>query len=180
MNQSLVGHRLSAAPRSREWGGARGGWRARTHGFTLIELIMVIVMLGVLAVFAAPRMFNRNDFEARGFHDQTLGVLRFAQKTAIAQRRSVCVAFTPNSLTLTIANAEGIAACTVALNGPTGLATLTAPPNVSYVLPVPGAFRFDGLGQPLTGISTAAPRTINVVNATRTINVEAATGYVHD
>lgn len=140
---------------------------------------MVIVMLGVLAVFAAPRAFNRNDFEARGFHDQTLGVLRFAQKTAIAQRRSVCVAFTANSLTLTIANAEAIAACTVALNGPTGLATLTAPPNVTYTA-APVAFRFDGLGQPLTGVSTAAPRTINVVNATGTINVEAATGYVHD
>ncbi len=185
MNQSLVGHRLSAAPRSREWGGARGGWRARTHGFTLIELIMVIVMLGVLAVFAAPRMFNRNDFEARGFHDQTLGVLRFAQKTAIAQRRSVCVAFTPNSLTLTIANAEGIAACANPLIGPTGppvppnVATLTAPANVTYV-GTPVAFRFDGLGQPLTGASTPAPRTINVVNATRTISVEADTGYVHD
>jgi MSHA pilin protein MshC len=148
-------------------------------GFTLIELIMVMVMLGVLAVFAAPRVFNRNDFEARGFHDQTLGVLRFAQKTAIAQRRSVCVAFTTNSVTLTIANAEAIAACASPLNGPTGLATLTAPANVTYTT-TPVAFRFDGLGQPLTGVSTAAPRTINVVNATGTISVEAATGYVHD
>lgn len=60
------------------------------------------------------------------------------------------------------------------------LALARLPPNVSYVLPVPGAFRFDGLGQPLTGASTPAPRTINVVNATRTINVEADTGYVHD
>lgn len=146
---------------------------------------MVMVMLGVLAVFAAPRAFNRNDFEARGFHDQTLGVLRFAQKTAIAQRRSVCVAFTNNSLTLTIANAEGIAVCANSLNGPNGppvppnVATLTAPANVTYTA-APAAFRFDGLGQPLTGVSTAAPRTINVVNAPGTINVEAATGYVHD
>lgn len=180
MNRSLVGHRLPTAPPRREWGSARGGQRARAKGFTLIELVMVMVMLGVLAVFAAPRMFNRNDFEARGFHDQTLGVLRFAQKTAIAQRRAVCVAFTANSVTLAIANAEAKTTCDDPLNGPTGLATLTAPPNVSYVLPVPGAFRFDGLGQPLTGASTPAPRTINVVNATRTINVEADTGYVHD
>jgi MSHA pilin protein MshC len=170
---------MPTAPRYREWGGARGGRRVSAKGFTLIELIMVMVMLGVLAVFAAPRVFNRNDFEARGFHDQTLGVLRYAQKTAIAQRRSVCVAFTTNSVTLTIANAEAIAACASPLNGPTGLATLTAPANVTYTT-TPVAFRFDGLGQPLTGVSTAAPRTINVVNATGTISVEAATGYVHD
>lgn len=176
MNQNLVGCLLYTAPRSREW------VRARRHqrGFTLIELIMVMVMLGVLAVFAAPRILNRNDFEARGFHDQTLGVLRFAQKTAIAQRRSVCIAFTANSVTLTIANAEAIANCAVPLNGPTGLAVLTAPANVTYTIPIPVAFRFDGLGQPLTGANTAAPRLIQVVNATPAITVEAATGYVHD
>jgi MSHA pilin protein MshC len=175
MNSNLVGCLLQAAPRRR----VRGGVPGRARGFTLIELIMVMVMLGVLAVFAAPRVFNRNDFEARGFHDQTLGVLRFAQKTAIAQRRAVCVTFTINSLTLTIANAEAVATCTNALNGPTGLPTLTAPANVTYAT-TPVAFRFDGLGQPLTGTNTPAPRTINVVNATGTISVEAATGYVHD
>jgi hypothetical protein len=44
----------------------------------------------------------------------------------------------------------------------------------------PTAFRFDGLGQPLTGTNTPAPQTINVANAPSTIGVEAATGYVHD
>ncbi|MDZ7938873.1 MAG: prepilin-type N-terminal cleavage/methylation domain-containing protein [Rhodoferax sp.] len=175
MNQRPVGCLLCAAAHRWDRGGARG----RQRGFTLIELIMVLVLLGVLAVFAAPRILNRNDFEARGFHDQTLGVLRFAQKTAIAQRRSVCVAFTANTITLTIANAEAIAACAVPLNGPTGLAVLTAPANVTYTA-APANFRFDGLGQPLTGANTAAPRTINVTNAAGTISVEAATGYVHD
>ena len=58
-------------------------------GFTLIELIMVIVLVGVLSVFIAPKLFNSDDFNARGFHDQTLAFLRYAQKTAIAQRRPV-------------------------------------------------------------------------------------------
>src|SRR5665647_2470350 len=61
--------------------GSGGG--ASQRGFTLIELIMVMVMLGVLAVFAAPRIFNSGDFYARGFHDETLGLLRYAQKAAI-------------------------------------------------------------------------------------------------
>jgi MSHA pilin protein MshC len=148
-------------------------------GFTLIELVMVLVMLGVLAVFAAPRVFNRGDFDARGFHDQTLSQLRFAQKTAIAQRRSVCVGFTANSITLNRASAEGSAICDTPLNGPTGRAVLTAPAGVSYAA-TPVGFRFDGLGQPIEGVSTPAPRTIQVTNATPTVTVEAVTGYVHD
>jgi hypothetical protein len=95
------------------------------------------------------------------------------------------VAFTANSVTLTIASVEASSICDTALNGPTGeplpgKATVTAPDNVSYVLPIPAAFRFDGLGQPLTDADTPAPRTINVVNAESTISVEAVTGYVHD
>jgi prepilin-type N-terminal cleavage/methylation domain-containing protein len=62
--------------------------RIDQQGFTLIELIMVIVILGVLAVFAAPRIFNNADFYARGFHDETLALLRYAQKSAVAQRRT--------------------------------------------------------------------------------------------
>src|SRR5665647_363876 len=83
--------------------GSGGG--ASQRGFTLIELIMVMVMLGVLAVFAAPRIFNSDDFYARGFHDETLALLRYAQKTAIAQRRTVCVSFAPKEVSLTIASA---------------------------------------------------------------------------
>jgi len=72
---------------ARHYSGCAG---VRQRGFMLIELIMVMVMLGVLAVFAAPRIFNSDDFYARGFHDETLGLLRYAQKAAIAQRRSDC------------------------------------------------------------------------------------------
>lgn len=149
------------------------------RGFTLIELIMVLVLLGVLAVYAIPRVMNRNDFDARGFHDQTLAYLRYAQKTAIAQRRAVCVAFSGSSVTLTRASVEASAVCDTALAGPSGEAFLQAPSGVAYSA-VPAGFRFDGLGQPLTGTNTAAPRSIQVVNAALSITVESGTGYVHD
>ncbi len=153
-------------------------------GFTLIELVMVLVMLGVLAVFAAPRVFNRNDFEARGFHDQTLATLRFAQKTAIAQRRTVCVAFTATTVTLTRASTEASATCgptppPVPVPGPRGELVLTAPANVAFTA-VPAGFSFDGLGQSRPASVPPAVRTLSVVNAGRTITVEEVTGYVHD
>lgn len=153
------------------------------RGFTLVELVMVMVLLGILAAYAAPRIFNRSDFDARGLHDVTMAYLRYAQKTAIAQRRQVCVAYTANSLTLTIAAAAGTGACPGAgvLNGPDGKTSLAAPANISYS-PVPATVAFDALGQPLdsNGAVLVASRTVTVTGSGRTITVEAATGYVHD
>ena len=84
------------------------------QGFTLVELILVIVLMGILAIYAAPR-FNSSDFNARGFHDQTLALLRYAQKSAVAQRRTVCVAFTSTTVSLRLVSASGSSDCTTRL-----------------------------------------------------------------
>lgn len=155
----------------------------RLRGFTLIELIMVMVLLGILAAYAAPRIFNRSDFDARGMHDMTMSYLRYAQKSAIAQRRQVCVGYSASSVSLTIAGAAGAGACPAAstLSGPDGQPTLNAPSGVSFT-PTPATMAFDALGQPLdnTGAVLASARTIVVAGTGRTITVEAVTGYVHD
>lgn len=154
------------------------------RGFTLIELIIVVVMLGVLAVFAAPRILGTGDIYARGFHDETLGYLRYAQKTAIAQRRTVCVAFgagATGSVTLTIATAAATNSCASALTGPRGsAAVLTARSGVQFAT-TPTNFNFDGLGQPITAAGAAqATQTFQVTGVSKSITVETATGYVHD
>jgi len=153
--------------------------RIRSQGFTVIELIMALVLLGVLAIVLVPRL-NTRDFDARGFHDETLALLRYAQKTAIAQRRTVCVTFGPGSATLSIVATAGSTACPGgSLAGPRGEtpASISARNGVAYVVQ-PGDFSFDGLGQP------SAARSFEVAgNGTplgRTITVEATTGYVHD
>lgn len=145
---------------------------------------MVMVMLGILAAYAAPRIFNRSDFDARGMHDMTMAYLRYAQKTAIAQRRQVCIAYTASSVTLTIAAAAGTGACPAAsaLAGPDGNSKLEAPSGVTFTTPTPTTMAFDALGQPLdnTGAVLTVARTVVVTGTGRTITIEASTGYVHD
>ncbi len=163
--------------------------RCASAGFTLIELIMVIVLLGVLSVFVAPRFVGPSLFDARGFHDQTLAYLRYAQKAAIAQRRTVCVAFTSQSLTLTVAASAGVGTCAAAgtLVGPRGETpvVLRASTGVAYSS-TPVGFHFDGLGQPLTTAgavitSQGSLPSFSVQDLPGTsITVEALTGYVHD
>ena len=135
---------------------------------------MVVVLVGVLAVFAAPRVFNATDFYARGFHDETLAFLRYAQKAAIAQRRTVCVSFTINSATLQVDN-DGSAGCETNLAGPGGETPgrITARSGVSYSA-LPSAVNFDALGRASLG------QNITVQGVGRSITIEAGTGYVHE
>ncbi|TFW10297.1 prepilin-type N-terminal cleavage/methylation domain-containing protein [Oxalobacteraceae bacterium OM1] len=155
-----------------------------SRGFTLIELIMVMLLTGILAVVALPRLFDRNTFDTRGFHDEVLAALRYAQKTAIAQRRDVCVAFTSNSVTLTIATAPSPATCGTAvasdsmnLAGPTGTSPYKVSGKTSSVLFVatPSGFKFNALGQP----SPNSRQSMQVSGAANSITVEQETGYVH-
>lgn len=149
----------------------------RVAGFTLVELVMTIVIVGILAAVVAPRFFDNNMFQSRGFADQVQASLRYAQKVAIAQRRNVCVAFTANSVTLTIASVAGTGgACDTALQSPAGdtAYVVAAPAGVTFTA-VPAGFTFNALGAP----SFAAPLVINIAGTANAITVEAGTGYVH-
>ena len=145
-----------------------------SHGFTIVELIMVMIITGVMAAVVAPRLMDNSDFKARGFADQVQASLRYAQKTAIAQRRFVCAAFTSGSITLTI---NTTATCPGgALASPDGNPTyvVTASSGTTFST-VPTDFSFDALGRP----GPNAQQIISVTGAASTITVEAETGYVH-
>ena len=157
----------------------------RQFGFTLIELIVVLIIVGILAVAVAPRFFARQTYEARGFFDQTLSALRYAQKTAIAKRRNVCVTVLATSISLSydavlpddghVPNCAGGPLNPALIGSTGGVFSIAAP---SGVTPTTVSFSFTSAGKPYPDASVA----INITAAgepTRTATIDRETGYVH-
>lgn len=159
---------LSGAPAAVRQSGLSSGTQ---RGFTLTELITIMVIIGILAVAALPRFFDRNVFDSRGYYDQVISTLRYAQKTAVAQHRFVCVAFAADSITLTHGTTN---ACGSDLTSPAGVTpyTVTAPSGVT--LSGGAAFYFDALGR-----ASPPGQDITVSGYPAHIFVVAETGYVH-
>lgn len=154
---------------------------ARLGGFTIVELVAVMVIVGILAAIATSRFFSRDVFDSRGFHDQVTAALRYAQKAAVAQHRFVCVNIAANTITLTIdptpfdIAAHNTATCTQNLANPSGGAnySIKAPSGITVSA---ASFNFDSLGRPSF---TGSPQSISVSGYTIPIKVEVETGYVH-
>lgn len=138
-----------------------------------------MVILGVLAAVAMPRLTD-SGFDDRRLRDEAIAALRYAQKAAIALRRTTCVSF-PDSRSL-IAQVEidfQAGNCTTAanpLNGPDGgPLAVNAARNSHFAAFPAGSITFDPLGKP-SGMAL-----ISVANlpAALAITIEAETGYVH-
>lgn len=146
---------------------------ARKSGFTVVELVVIIVIAGILATAAAPLFFDLSTYNNRGFADQVISTLRYAQKAAVAQHQYVCIAFTSNSVTLTTG---ATSACGTPLTSPTGQAPFSiSSANASFAA-TPAGYYYNWLGQPSF---SGTPLSISINGYATAIAVEAETGYVH-
>lgn len=152
--------------------------RKCSEGFTLVELIAVITVIGILAAIAGPKFIGNDVFETRGAQGTLLSALRYAQKTAIAQRKVVYVSVNAASRTVCLGFTSN---CSNAVIDPaTQSAYSKTLSSVVTLSATNTSLGFDGLGRPVpnTGATYSIQNSVDVSQPAKLITVEAETGYV--
>jgi MSHA pilin protein MshC len=143
------------------------------RGFTLVELIMVIVITGILAAVVGPRFFERQVFDERLFYEESLAAVRYGQKLAVASGCRTQVSLSSAGYRLRQAANCNSGAYTLEVIGPDGASTFSNLQVSNGVTVTPTNFPviFDSEGRPLSGAASAAIGSF-------TFNVAGETGMV--
>lgn len=147
--------------------------RAQARGYTLVELIVVMVLMGVLASVALPRLTDRRALQERGFLDQVRTLLQHSHKIATAQHRGTCVLLTPTTVSAYYDGGTGCSAASLPLASPGSTDPLTIAVPSGVVLGGVGQVRFAATGRPNPDID----HVITVGGNTYTVSRE--TGIVY-
>ena len=153
------------------------GAGARGAGFTLTELVVIIAIVGILAVFLGPRFFTQQVFSDRGYADELAFALRFSQKTAVATGCPAQLTLTSNSYAAAQQAALGNG-CNPAdttwstpVIGADGNAVQGSAPSNTSVSPT-GVFQFDDQGR----LSSSPATTLTI--GSRSITIDSGSGDV--
>jgi prepilin-type N-terminal cleavage/methylation domain-containing protein len=154
------------------------------RGFTLIELVMVLVLIAILAAFVAPKLGDVTTTKAGAFHDKLRADVRYAQNLAMTQNQRYRVYYNlapapnPGYAVVNDANGNGTwgEAGEFALD-PAGGGNLSVTLNVGQyagvTIPTAGGFiEFNSLGVPTAAVTLP-------ITGGQTVTIIAETGAVN-
>jgi len=152
------------------------------RGFTLIELVVVIVLAGILAIAAFSRAPTKGALTINGQAEQLAADLRYAQTLVQTQNQRICVSFSASGYRLTTA-ASSCATDVPTASGVTGqinLDGITLTNNLPSSLLVFGdkGVPYTTTTTPGTALASDAQLTLTGEGGSITVRVSPVTGRV--
>lgn len=137
-------------------------------GFTLIELVTVMLIVATLAVVALPKMVDTTMWSLRAYSDTLVSQLQAARRMALAQRRPIVATVTTTGVTLAYLAGGNIA-------------TLTCPSSASPCIAETASVTFNSGNSGSTVTSSGGTVSITVSGSTsfsRVLQIAPETGLI--
>lgn len=132
-------------------------------GFTLIELVMVLVLIGIVAVFVAPRLGNITTTNAGALRDKLRADIRYAQNLAMMKNNRTRVTLTNTTYAVTQDNsAASDCGSFAAVTDPAGEGNLSVVLDTGNyagitITPSINCLEYDSLGRPYNCDGVVSP-----------------------
>ncbi len=155
-----------------------------SKGFTIVELVVTIIILGVIASVAGPKFFGTSSYEAMGFSQTLSTSLGYAQKLAMTTGCGTRVDISSDELALY----QGNPSCTDSALTKNVLKVTGG----NFSEPIPAGLSVDSLNiyfdsrgrpgeyddDPDNRFLITSTKTVNV-GGSRQVKIEAETGFVY-
>ena len=130
---------------------------ADSRGFTLVELVMVVVLISILAVSVVPKFVDTSAFSLAGGAAMATADIRYTQELAMGTHSAKTIVFTTSNTYYTVDSRN--------VNLPSRVTISSG-----------ATFTFNSLGEPTAGGGSSV--TLSAGAETKTITVESYTGRV--
>jgi prepilin-type N-terminal cleavage/methylation domain-containing protein len=136
-------------------------------GFTLVELVMVMVIVGALSVFVLPKALDLTAWRLRAFGDELTAQMQAMQRLALVQRRPVVATLNTTGVSFDYAAGGNLAsvACPASVT-----------PCIAEAGPRTVTFNASNSGRAVTSTGAALPVTVASGTTSQAYVIETETG----